>query len=112
MRKKLFVAVIAVIVSALAFPAAGRDLKILYWNIQNGMWSDQGNNYDNFVDFVKSEDPDICVWCEASPVTSRIPVTGSRTVRMPISLGTGIFLRNATDTTMCLSAARETLSRR
>lgn len=33
MRKKLFVAVIAVIVSALAFPAAGRDLKILYWNI-------------------------------------------------------------------------------
>ena len=65
MRKKLFVAVIAVIVSALAFPAAGRDLKILYWNIQNGMWSDQGNNYDNFVDFVKSEDPDICVWCEA-----------------------------------------------
>ncbi len=63
MRKKLFVAVIAVIVSALAFPAAGRDLKILYWNIQNGMWSDQGNNYDNFVDFVKSEDPDICVWC-------------------------------------------------
>lgn len=31
MRKKLFVAVIAVIVSALAFPAAaGRDLKILY----------------------------------------------------------------------------------
>ena len=32
------------------------SLKILYWNIQNGMWSDQGDNYDNFVDFVVSED--------------------------------------------------------
>ena len=40
-------------------------LKVLYWNIQNGMWADQGNNYDNFVEFVTSEDPDICVWAEA-----------------------------------------------
>lgn len=29
------------------------------------MWSDQGNNYDNFVEFVKEQNPDICVWCEA-----------------------------------------------
>ena len=89
MRKKLFVAVIAVIVSALAFPAAGRDLKILYWNIQNGMWSDQGNNYDNFVAWVKKYEPDICVWCEG---------------RSNFATGTA--------TSMCLSAARETLSRR
>ena len=27
-------------------------LKIIVWNIQNGMWSDQGNNYDNFVAWV------------------------------------------------------------
>lgn len=40
-------------------------LKLLYWNIQNGMWADQGNNYDNFVAWVKSYDPDVCVWCEA-----------------------------------------------
>ena len=26
------------------------DVKVLYWNIQNGMWSDQGNDYDNFAD--------------------------------------------------------------
>ena len=112
MRKKLFVAVIAVIVSTLAFPAAGRDLKILYWNIQNGMWSDQGNNYDNFVDFVKSEDPDICVWCEAE--SRYFTDSGDRIENCEDAypLGTGIFLRNATDTTMCLSAARETLSRR
>lgn len=40
-------------------------LKVLYWNIQNGMWSDQGNNYDNFVSWVKSYNPDVCIWCEA-----------------------------------------------
>lgn len=42
-----------------------RQLKVLYWNVQNGMWADQGNNYDNFVEFVASEDPDICIWAEA-----------------------------------------------
>ena len=40
-------------------------LKVLYWNIQNGMWADQEDNYDDFVEFVQSEDPDICVWAEA-----------------------------------------------
>ena len=44
------------------------DIRLLYWNIQNGMWSDQPNNYDNFVKFVKEQDPDICVWCEASSI--------------------------------------------
>ncbi len=43
----------------------GKEIRLLYWNIQNGMWHDQGNNYDGFVDYVKSMDPDICVWCEA-----------------------------------------------
>ncbi len=41
------------------------SLRILYWNIQNGMWWDQGNNFDNFVAFVQKYDPDICIWCEA-----------------------------------------------
>lgn len=53
------------ILSFLSLWADGRDIKVLYWNIQNGMWSDQGNNYDNFVDYVNSLSPDICVWCEA-----------------------------------------------
>ena len=39
------------------------NLRLLYWNIQNGMWSDQANNYNNFVAWVKKYDPDICVWC-------------------------------------------------
>lgn len=52
-------------ISLLCSCGNGKDIRLLYWNIQNGMWSDQGNNYDNFVDFVKSQDPDVCVWCEA-----------------------------------------------
>ena len=42
-----------------------QPIRLLYWNIQNGMWADQPNNYDNFVEFVKSQHPDICVWAEA-----------------------------------------------
>lgn len=44
------------------------SLRVLYWNIQNGMWSDQGNNYDNFVEWVKSYSPDVCIWCEAQTI--------------------------------------------
>lgn len=40
-------------------------VKVLYWNLQCGMWADQGNNYDNFVAWVKAQNPDICVWNEA-----------------------------------------------
>lgn len=47
--------------------AAG-TVRLLYWNIQNGMWSDQANNYNNFVKWVKTYDPDICVWCEAETI--------------------------------------------
>ena len=41
------------------------NLRLLYWNIQNGMWSGQGENYDTFVKWVEAQQPDICVWCEA-----------------------------------------------
>ena len=44
------------------------NLRLLYWNIQNGMWADQPNNYDNFVAWVKKYDPDICVWCESASI--------------------------------------------
>ncbi len=40
------------------------NLKLIYWNIQNGMWSGQGENYDSFVKWVSDQAPDICVWCE------------------------------------------------
>ena len=41
------------------------NLRLLYWNIQNGMWSGQGDNYTRFVDWVSAQNPDVCVWCEA-----------------------------------------------
>ncbi len=65
MTKKISLIIALFLGIATLLPAKGKDLKVLYWNIQNGMWSDQGNNYDNFVEFVKSQDPDICVWAEA-----------------------------------------------
>ena len=65
--KKLLTAILTLMLLSLSCLAGGKgkELKLLYWNIQNGMWSDQGNNYDNFVAWVKKYDPDICVWCEA-----------------------------------------------
>ncbi len=44
------------------------NLRLMYWNIQNGMWYDQPNNYDNFVAFVKKYAPDVCVWCESASI--------------------------------------------
>ena len=56
---------------ALALPsatAAKPNFRLLYWNIQNGMWDGQNDNYDRFVDWVCSQDPDVCVWCEAQSI--------------------------------------------
>ena len=55
-------------VRAIAGTAKKGNLRLMYMNIQNGMWSDQGNNYDNFVAWVRKYEPDICVWCEAETV--------------------------------------------
>ena len=43
-------------------------LRVILWNIQNGMWADQHNNYDNFVEWVKRWDADVCVWCESETI--------------------------------------------
>ena len=48
--------------------AKGNRLRVLYWNVQNGMWSDQANEYANFISWVKRYDPDICVWCESASI--------------------------------------------
>ena len=49
-------------------PEGKSNLRVLYWNIQNGMWADQGNDYDNFVEWVRKYDPDVCVWCESATI--------------------------------------------
>ena len=40
------------------------NFRILYWNIQNGMWADQGAAYANFREWIQRYDPDLCIWCE------------------------------------------------
>lgn len=42
--------------------------RLISWNIRNGMWSGQAENYDSFVGWVKAQDPDICLWIEASTI--------------------------------------------
>jgi len=42
-----------------------KPVKLLYWNIQNGMWDGQGDEYQRFTDWVAKQDPDICVFCES-----------------------------------------------
>lgn len=64
MRRLLTLTLMLLSLSCLA-GGKGKELKVLYWNIQNGMWHDQGANYDNFVAFVREMDPDICIWAEA-----------------------------------------------
>ena len=65
MRRLLVLIVSFFALSCCFCSGQGGEVKVLYWNIQNGMWHDQGNNYDNFVAYVKDLDPDICVWAEA-----------------------------------------------
>lgn len=43
-------------------------LRVLFWNIQNGMWSDQPYGYVNFRRFVERYSPDVCVWCEGQSI--------------------------------------------
>lgn len=45
-----------------------RNLRLVYWNIQNGMWDGQNDNYDRFVKWVSEKKPDICVWCEGQSI--------------------------------------------
>lgn len=49
-------------------PQQKKTLRVLYWNIQNGMWAGQPENYKTFVEWIKSKDPDICVFCEGAQI--------------------------------------------
>ena len=44
------------------------NLRVMLFNVQNGVCTDQHNNYDNFVEWVKKYDPDICIWCESETI--------------------------------------------
>lgn len=48
--------------------ARGHEVKVIYWNIQNGMWAGQYDGYKAFTDWVSAQEPDICIWCEAETI--------------------------------------------
>ena len=74
--------ILASLITTLSSACGGRggEVKVLYWNIQNGMWHDQGDGYDHFVEFVKELDPDICIWAEAE---SRYKTGTAEKMQMP-----------------------------
>ena len=67
---KLSAIIIGLFVATALQPATAKKtgdntLTLLYWNIQNGMWDGQTDDYQRFTDWVSRQQPDICVWCEA-----------------------------------------------
>ena len=48
-----------------AVPHPSNRLRVLLYNIQDGMWADQDKDFVNFVAFVRKYDPDVCIFCEA-----------------------------------------------
>ena len=73
---------------------SGKDLRVLYWNIQNGMWSDQGNGYDNFVEWVKSYNPDVCVWTEAMTIYQTGTSSPASDITLTASVANGSGWKN------------------
>lgn len=43
-------------------------LRVLYWNIQNGMWAGQPDHYQAFVDWINAWNPDICIFDEGAQI--------------------------------------------
>ncbi len=69
--KKILLVMMSLALLSVGFEAgAGKpgNLRLVYWNIQNGMWDGQPDDYQRFTDWVKSQKPDVCVWCEAQPI--------------------------------------------
>lgn len=70
-----FFSVLAISLS-LSVQGARKDegnLRLMYWNVQNGMWDGQTDDYQRFTQWVSEQAPDICVWCEAQ----KLYVTGT-----------------------------------
>lgn len=68
--KTLRIMLMLLLLAPVSIQAKGdkNNLRVLYWNIQNGMWDGQPDNYTRFVAWVKAQKPDVCVWCEAQSI--------------------------------------------
>lgn len=77
MRKRnLLLALAAMLLVSVAMAGGKKDdgcLRLMYWNVQNGMWDGQTDDYQRFTSWVAAQEPDICVWCEAQ----KLYVTGT-----------------------------------
>lgn len=65
MKRTFFIICLVASLTLCGNASAKKNFRLVYWNIQNGMWDGQPDNYDRFVNWVASYDPDVCVWCEA-----------------------------------------------
>ena len=68
--KTLRIMLMLLLLAPVSIQAKGdkNNLRLLYWNIQNGMWDGQPDNYTRFVAWIKAQKPDVCVWCEAQSI--------------------------------------------
>ncbi len=74
MRRLWFIVLLVAIgVQGLEARRKEQNVTLLYWNIQNGMWDGQTDDYQRFTSWVQAQKPDICVWCEAQ----KLYVTGT-----------------------------------
>ena len=62
--------VLTIVVAPVSFAKSKSEkketLRVLYWNIQNGMWAGQPEKYESFVEWIRAQDPDICIFAEAA----------------------------------------------
>ena len=64
--------VLTIVVAPVSFAKSKSEkketLRVLYWNIQNGMWAGQPEKYESFVEWIRAQDPDICIVAEAAQI--------------------------------------------
>ncbi len=69
MKIRYFTAAAVVLCALLAGGCSSeeeRTCRLLQYNIADGMWYDQFNNYDRFVQWMQLQHPDIAAFCEAA----------------------------------------------
>ena len=72
--------IVALLIAGVTLTAQAKkdDIRLLYWNIQNGMWDGQTDDYQRFTTWVETQKPDICVWCEAQKLYLTNTATSER----------------------------------
>ena len=68
-RRKFRMGTLAFLIGMLAGTACGAT-RLLYWNIQDGMWDGQTDNFNRFVGWVQKQSPDICVFAEVKTTSA------------------------------------------